>query len=69
MIVDDVHGKILATNFYSFELSRDQVAERLKKRQTLVNVCADVKSQDGFVYRVFCMIVTNRRQNQKKLNS
>lgn len=32
MIVDDIHGKICATNFYSFELSRDAVSERIRKR-------------------------------------
>ncbi len=69
MVVDEVHGTILATSFYSFQLSRDSIYERLKKRQSLIDVFTDVKSQDGFVYRLFVMVVTNRRQNQKKLNS
>ena len=32
MIVDEIHGRICATSFYSFELSRDIVFEKLKKR-------------------------------------
>lgn len=68
-IVDEIHGSICATNFYQFELTKDAVQEQLRKRQSLVNVFADVKSQDGHVYRIFVMIVTNQRRNQVKLNS
>ncbi len=68
-IVDEIHGSICATNFYSFELTRDAVCELLRKRQSLIEVFADVKSKDGHVYRVFLMIVTQKRKNQVKLNS
>ena len=69
IIVDEIHGKNCATSFYGFELSRDAIMERLKKRQSLIEVYTDVKCVDGNIYRVFVMINTNRRPNQLKVNS
>jgi small subunit ribosomal protein S3Ae len=69
MIVDEIHGQICATNFYSFELSRDAIFEKLRKRHSLVEVFADVKTSDGNIYRIFVMMVTAKRKNQVKLNS
>ena len=69
IVVDEIHGRICATNFYGFELSRDSIYERLKKRQSLIEVYADVKTADGIIYRLFSMLTTNRRSNQVKVNS
>jgi len=69
IVVDEIHGRICATNFYSFELTRDRIYEKLKKRQSLVEVYSDVKTSDGIIYRLFTMLTTNRRSNQVKLNS
>lgn len=63
MVVDDVKENICATSFYGFELSRECIFEMLRKRQTLVNVFANVKTKDGNMYRLFLMVVTNRRPN------
>lgn len=38
IIIDEINGKTCATSFYGFELSRDVVMEKLKKRQSLVDV-------------------------------
>lgn len=32
MIVEEVHGKACVTSFYGFELMRDVIMEKLKKR-------------------------------------
>lgn len=69
IIVDEINGKSCATNFYGFELTRDVVMEKLKKRQSLIEVFQDVKTKEGSVYRVFMMIVTRRSPHQLKLNS
>ena len=69
IVIDEIHGRICATNFYGFELTRDRIYEKLKKRQSLIEVYCDVKSSDGIIYRLFCMLTTNRRSNQVKLNS
>eukprot|EP00178_Gracilaria_changii_P010911 TRINITY_DN31570_c0_g1_i1.p1 TRINITY_DN31570_c0_g1~~TRINITY_DN31570_c0_g1_i1.p1 ORF type:complete len:107 (-),score=13.14 TRINITY_DN31570_c0_g1_i1:254-574(-) len=69
IIIDEIYGKSCATNFYGFELMRDVIMEKLKKRQSLIEVFQDVKTQDGNVLRIFIMIVTKRSPHQLKLNS
>jgi small subunit ribosomal protein S3Ae len=69
IVVDEIHGRICATNFYSFELTKDKIAEKLKKRQSLIDVYCDVKTSDGVISRIFSMLTTNKRPNQVKLNS
>jgi small subunit ribosomal protein S3Ae len=69
LVVDNIHGKTLATNFYGFELDREAIMEQLKKRHTLIDVYSDVKTSDGHIFRIFVMIVTSRRNNQQKINS
>lgn len=69
IIVDEINGKSCATNFYGFALTRDVVMEKLKKRQSLIEVYQDVKTKDGTVLRIFIMIVTRRVAHQLKLNS
>ena len=69
VIIDEVQGKTCVSSFYGFELSRDAVMEKLKKRQSLIEIYTDVKTQDGTVFRVFVMAVTSRQQNQLKVNS
>lgn len=63
IVVDEIHQKFCATNFYSFELTRDAIMEKLKKRHTLIDVFTDVKTNDGNVFRIFAMIVTSKRQD------
>ncbi len=69
IVVDEIHGRICATSFYSFELARDTIYEKLKKRHTLFEVITELKSKDGIIFRIFAMLVTSRRPNQIKLNS
>ena len=32
VIIDEIHDPICATNFFAFELTRDAIMEKLKKR-------------------------------------
>ncbi len=41
----------------------------LKKRQSLIEVITDVKTNDNFQFRVFLVIVTSKIQGQVKINS
>lgn len=68
-IVDEVVGQNCFTNFYKFELARDKISMMLRKRQTLVEVNCEVKCADGVTLRVFLVVVSNRQENQRKLNS
>jgi small subunit ribosomal protein S3Ae len=69
MVIDEVQGSLCATSFYAYELSREKIFALLKKRQSLIEVYTDVKTQDGVIYRIFMVMVTNRKQNQVKINS
>ena len=69
MYVEEIHGRICATSFYGFELAKDIIYEKLKKRQSLIDVYTEVKTSDGIVFRIFVMLVTNRKLNQMKMNS
>lgn len=67
--VDDIVGNSCFTSFYEFELVREKIAAMLKKRQSLIEVIAEVKTKEGVVMRVFAFAVTSRRPGQQKLNS
>lgn len=69
MVVDEIQGSLCATSFYGYELSREKIFALLKKRQSLIEVYTDVKTADGVIYRIFMVMVTNRKQNQVKINS
>ena len=47
-------------------MTRDQLCALIKKRKTLIESFQDVKSQDGYVLRVFAIAFTKESQNQKR---
>ena len=47
-------------------MSRDQFCALIKKRKTLIEGVQDVKSQDGYVLRVFTVAFTKESYGQKK---
>lgn len=67
--IDDISGSSCYTSFYEYELVKEKVAALLKKRQSLIEVIAEVKSKEGVIFRVFVVAVTSRRPGQQKLNS
>jgi small subunit ribosomal protein S3Ae len=69
VLVEDIQGSSCFTSFHSFELSRDKISAMIKKRQTLVEIVNEIKTNDGVVFRIFLVAVTTRRQGQLKLNS
>ena len=69
MVVDEIQGNICATSFYGFELSKEKVFAMLQKRQSLIEVYADVKCSDGVILRIFLVMTTSRRPQQVKVNS
>lgn len=68
-IVDEVQGSNCFTSFYKYELARDKISGMLRKRQTLVEINAEAKTEDGIVVRVFLVVVSNRVEGQVKLNT
>lgn len=67
--LDDISGNSCFTSFYEYELAREKIAALLKKRQTLIEVIAEVKSREGVIFRIFVVAVTSRRPGQQKINS
>jgi small subunit ribosomal protein S3Ae len=67
--LDEIQGSSCFTSFHSYELAKERISAMLKKRQTLIEVVTEVKTNDGVVFRIFISAVTNRRGGQVKLNS
>ena len=67
--VDEVQGANCFTNFYGYELARDKISGMLRKRQSLIEVNTDVKTEDGVTLRVFVIVVSRKLPTQVRLNS
>ena len=63
--VEEVQGKHCLTNFYGLSYTTDKVKSLVKKWQSLIEVSADVKTNDGYLVRVFCIAFTQPRPGQK----
>jgi small subunit ribosomal protein S3Ae len=65
LIVDQTEGRQAITSFYGVDTTRDELCSLIKKRKTLIEAISDVKSQDGYVLRVFVIAFTRESGNQK----
>jgi len=66
LIVDQTEGRQAITSFYGVDVTRDELSSLIKKRKTLIEAIQDVKSQDGYVLRVFVIAFTRESPNQKR---
>ncbi|RUS89165.1 hypothetical protein EGW08_003044, partial [Elysia chlorotica] len=66
LIAEEVQGRNLLTNFHGMSLTRDKLCSMVKKWQTLIEACVDVKTTDGYLMRVFVIGFTKKRNNQVK---
>jgi len=69
MQVEKVEGGNLYTSFAGMSCTRERIVSQLRKRQTLIDVFADVKTSDGYILRVHVLLCTNRSHGQRKTNS
>ena len=51
------------------DLTTDKLRSLLKKWQTTIEAFVDVKTQDGYVLRLFCIAFTHKREPQIKKSS
>jgi len=62
----DLDKKECSLDFYGLQLTRDKTCSMLKKWVTLVEAYQDVKTADGFHFRLFAMALTKKQQQQMK---
>jgi len=64
--VEDVQDKRVLTNFYGLTLTTDKLRSLVRKWQTLIEASIDVRTNDGYLLRVFVIGFTCKRPNQAK---
>jgi len=69
MQVEEVKGSSLYTSFYGINTIKEKLYNYLRKRMTLIDVVADVKTTDGYILRVLMTTFTARKPNQLKTNT
>lgn len=64
--IADTRDKECYLDFHGMELTRDKTCSLLKKKATLVEASTDIKTAEGFVFRVFAFAMTKRGISQVK---
>ena len=58
-----------STIFYGMELTRDKLFSIVRKWQTLLETNVDIKTSDGYFFRIFLIVFSKRRRIQVKKTS
>ena len=66
LIVDEVAGKDARTSFYGLDTTRDELCFSIKKWRTMIEAVCDVKTNDGYILRVFTIAFTRKIERQKR---
>jgi len=69
MQVEEVKSGNCYTSFYGIDMVREKLFYFLRKKMSLIDVFADVKTQDGYILRVFVTTFTARKSGQVKTNT
>jgi len=69
LCVEDIEGRNCLTNFHGLDMTRDKLCQYIRKWQTLIDAHCEVKTQDGYVLRVFVTAFTGRQPNQARKTS
>lgn len=67
--IEDIQGKTCLTNFHAMDMTRDKLCQFIRKWQTLVDAHCEVKTQDGYVLRVFVTAFTGKQATQARKTS
>merc|ERR1712072_744750 len=69
MQVEEVKSGNCYTSFYGVDMVREKLYYFLRKKMSLIDVFADVKTMDGYILRVFVTTFTARKSGQVKTNT
>jgi small subunit ribosomal protein S3Ae len=69
LAVEDVQGRACMTNFHAMDMTRDKLCQFIRKWQTLIDAHCEVKTQDGYILRVFITAFTGRQPTQARKTS
>lgn len=67
--IQDITGRACLTDFNGMSLTRDKMCHIVRKRHTLVEVKADVKTNDGYLVRICVIAFTKDAKDQVKVFS
>lgn len=67
--VQDIAGRGCLTDFHGLSLTRDKFHQMIRKRHSLIEAKADVKTADGYVVRLFVIAFTKDTKEQVKVFS
>lgn len=63
---EEVQGNNCLCDFAGMDMTRDKLCSLVRKWHTLIEATVDVKTQDGYFLRMFCIGFTQKRLNQVK---
>lgn len=69
VFVEDVKDGSCYTTFYGYDITRETVDHHIQKRKSLIDIYTDVRTKDGFIFRVFLTSISQRGKEQLRINS
>ncbi|KAL3317997.1 40S ribosomal protein S3-1 [Cichlidogyrus casuarinus] len=62
--IENVQGRNCYTNFHGMQITRDKLCSLVKKKQSTIQVRADVKTTDGYKLRIFVIAFTGKPKDR-----
>jgi len=58
----EVKNNTCETSFFGMDLTRDKLSSLVKKWQTTIETSIDIKTEDGFFLRIFCLVFSRKKK-------
>lgn len=69
VFVEDVKDGSCYTTFYGYDITRETIDHHIQKRKSLIDIYSDVRTKDGYIFRVFLTSISQRGKEQLRINS
>lgn len=69
LVVEDVQGRNLLTNFHGLSFTSDKIKSLTRKWHSLIEATVDARTSDGYLMRLFAIGITARHQRQTRKTS